>query len=185
MIWMKSRVRRRSRARTVVDEVGEPGDEAIVADAQERPARDVADAGRLDDDRAGLPLGEAAVPVEHVRRDEAVLGRAPRHHRRHPGALLEPRLVAEREGRQEHRRSRLLGRRHAGDGDRVLDALRRFPHGRTSGAAGIEDALGDDELLDLGRAFVDAQRPNLAVERARPRIRASRPFRRGAARRDR
>ena len=74
----------------------EPGDEAVAADAQERTARHVADAGRLDDQHAGLALGEAAVPLEHLGRDVAVLGRPPGHHRRHPRARRPPRSGAER-----------------------------------------------------------------------------------------
>ena len=42
-----------------VDQLAQARDEAIVADAQERPRRDVADAGRLDDEHAGPALGEA------------------------------------------------------------------------------------------------------------------------------
>ncbi len=67
-------------------ELGEAGHEALVADAQERAARHVADAGRLDDQHARPAVGEAPVPVEDVRRDVAVLDRAPGHHRRHPAA---------------------------------------------------------------------------------------------------
>src|SRR5262245_5679855 len=39
-----------------VDERPQPGHEPIVADAQERPAGDVADTGRLDDEDPGLPV---------------------------------------------------------------------------------------------------------------------------------
>ena len=89
MIWMNSRVRPPLARAHGLDQRRQAGDEAVVADAQQRPARDVADAGRLDDDRAGLPLREALVPASTSGGDEAVLGRAPRHHRRHPGALRE------------------------------------------------------------------------------------------------
>ena len=51
------------------------------------PLGHVTDARRLDDQDPGLTLGEARVPVEHLGRDEAVLGRPPGNHRRHPGAL--------------------------------------------------------------------------------------------------
>src|SRR5262249_32527357 len=56
-----------------VDERPKPGHEAIVANAQERPARDVADAGRLDDEHTGLPVGKPGVPVEDFRRHEPVV----------------------------------------------------------------------------------------------------------------
>jgi len=69
-----------------VDDAPQPRHEAVVADAQQRPARHVADAGGLDDDRAGPASREARVPVDVVLGDEAVVGGAPRHHRRHPGA---------------------------------------------------------------------------------------------------
>ena len=51
MSWMNSSVSpSRALACTASTSSREPGDEAIVADAQQRPRRDVADAGRLDDD---------------------------------------------------------------------------------------------------------------------------------------
>ncbi len=46
-----------------LDEIAQTRNEPVVADAQQRPARDVADAGGLDDDRAGLPLRKALVPL--------------------------------------------------------------------------------------------------------------------------
>src|SRR5258706_1746303 len=68
------------------DELSQPGEEAVVPDAQERSARHVADAGRLDDEDAWTPVGESSVPIEDVARDEPFLDRAPRHHRGHPRA---------------------------------------------------------------------------------------------------
>ena len=92
MIWMKSRVRPPLARRTVLDQLRQAGEEAVVADPEQRPAGNVADAGRLDHERPRLPAREALVPLEHLRRDEPVLGGAPGHHGRHPGALgqLEP-----------------------------------------------------------------------------------------------
>ncbi len=95
MIWMKSRVRPPLARRTVRTRSDRPGKEALVPDPKQRPARNVADSGRLDHERAGLATRETLVPGEHLRCDHAVLGGAPRHHGRHPGALrqVEPALV--------------------------------------------------------------------------------------------
>ena len=78
-----------ARAAHGVDERAQSRHEARLADAQQRPARDVADTGGLDDQSAGAPAGEALVPGEYVRGDDALLGRAPRHHRGHPGPLAQ------------------------------------------------------------------------------------------------
>ncbi len=78
-----------ARAPDGFNQTREPLDVAVVADAQQRPAGNVADAGRLYDDSARSSLREPLVPGEHVVADEALLGGAPRHHRRHPGALCE------------------------------------------------------------------------------------------------
>ena len=66
-----------------------PGSEAIVPGAQERAARDVADAGRFDDQCARLSLGESRVPLDDFVGDHAVLGRAPRDHGGNPRAAGE------------------------------------------------------------------------------------------------
>ena len=58
----------------------------------------------------GRPLGEAAVPVEHVVRDEAVVGRAPGHHRGHPRPRGRDDVGAEPDGREPPRARRLLRR---------------------------------------------------------------------------
>ena len=105
-----------------VDETAETRDEALVADAQERPARDVPDAGRLDDEHAGAAVGEACVPREHVLRHEAVLGRAPRHHRRYPRPLLGHCAATDRRRLEEPRAGGLLARRPASRRQRMLDA---------------------------------------------------------------
>ncbi len=105
----------------------EAGKKSIVAGAQQRPARHVADAGRLDDDRPRLAAGEALVPGEHFGRDEALFRGTPGHHRRHPGALGEAqrpdleRLKPARRGCGSRRRPGRLRQR-------VPDALRRLPH---------------------------------------------------------
>ena len=95
-------------------ELAQSGEEAVVADAQQRAAGHVADAGRLDHECPGTPAREAAIPVEHLGGDEAVLGRAPRHHRRHPGALVAGRRLPTRTGEKRRERCRLRGARPAG-----------------------------------------------------------------------
>ena len=75
-----------------VHQVRKSRDEAVVADAQQRTARHVTNSGRFDHQHARQAIREPAVPIQHVGGDEAVLGRAPRHHRRHP------RTRARREG---------------------------------------------------------------------------------------
>src|ERR1043166_901314 len=71
-----------------LDQLTQAGDEAVVADAQERPRRDVADARGLDDNRAGPARGEAPVPLKVLARHDAVLGRPPGNHGRNPRAAL-------------------------------------------------------------------------------------------------
>ena len=90
------------------DELAQARDEAIVADAQQRPTRHVANAGCFDHQHAGRAVGEAAVPVEHVGGDEAVLGCSPRHHRRHP-APARRRHRSDRRRREQERLRGLFG----------------------------------------------------------------------------
>ena len=71
---------------------------------------------------------EALVPGEDLGSGEAVLRRAPGHHGRHPGPLLED------DGADPHRLEPAGGRRLAGRGpagvrQAVLDALGWLPHG--------------------------------------------------------
>ena len=72
-----------------LDQIREAGDEAIVADAQQRARGNVADAGRFDDDGAGPTAGKPAIPVQDIVGDFAVAGGAPRNHGGHPGAGFE------------------------------------------------------------------------------------------------
>ena len=109
------------------DQVTQPGDESIVADAQQRPRRDVADAGRLDDDDPGPALGEPRVPVDHVAGDLALGRGPPRHHRRHPGPLARG-ARADRD-RLEQAGALGVGRaRPVRHRQRVLDPLGWLPH---------------------------------------------------------
>ena len=105
-----------------LDEAPEPGDEAVAADAQERAARHVADAGCLHDQHAGLALGEAAVPLEDLGGDVAVLGRPPGHHRRHPRAVGRHAVGAEPDRGEPAGLLGLLARRPARRRERVSDA---------------------------------------------------------------
>ena len=112
-------------------QLGEARDEPVVADPKQRSARDVANAGGLDYERTGLTARESLVPGQHLRRDQPILGSAPRHHRRDPGALLqvEP---ADAQRAEPERARRLLRGRRAGRGDLVLDEGLGMPHAARS-----------------------------------------------------
>ena len=92
-------------------QLAKPGNETVVTDTQERPTRDVAHSSRLDDDRTGLPFGEAAVPSEHVGRHHAGSGRPPRNHRWHPRPFGEFETTCEPQRREHPRCERLLDTR--------------------------------------------------------------------------
>ena len=158
MTWMKRRVRPLAPLPHRLDEAPEPGDEAVAADAQERAARHVPDAGCLHDQHAGLALGEAAVPLEHLGGDVAVLGRPPRHHRRHPRAVGRQAVSAETDRREPAGLLGLLARRPARRRERVSDA----DPGRRR----------DSHLASLPRRR--AGRPPAAVPGCRGRRRAAR-----------
>ena len=100
---------------------------AVVPDAQERPARHVADAGRLDHDGARRAAREPLVPFEHVLGDIALLGSPPRHHGGNPGALLE-RDRADIDRREQPRRGGFGGRGHVPGLCFKSDPLRWSPH---------------------------------------------------------
>src|SRR5262249_58910641 len=68
-------------------------EEAVVADAQQRPAGDVTNAGGFHHQDTGLRASVPLIPFEHLRGDETVFGRPPGHHGRHPGARLHPQLA--------------------------------------------------------------------------------------------
>src|SRR4029077_11281540 len=63
-------------------QLGQSGDEPVVADSEERSAGNVPNSGRLDDQRTGLAPREALVPRQDLRRDQAVVGGPPGHHGR-------------------------------------------------------------------------------------------------------
>jgi hypothetical protein len=112
-------------------ELLQTGNEAIVSDAQQRSARDVAYSGGLDDDRARPAPREALVPLEVVVGDEPVLRRAPRHHGRHPGSALEPER-ADLHRAEERGRLRLRARGPTARRGLPSDAFRWAPHGGPS-----------------------------------------------------
>ena len=111
-----------------VGQFPQAGDEAVVANTQQRARGYVADTRRLDHDGAGPALGKALVPVEHVISDEALLVGAPRHHGRHPGALGQ-RQGSHLHGRIEHRIGGLFGTGPGAGVRVVLDFFGRLPHG--------------------------------------------------------
>ncbi len=110
-----------------LDDAGEAGQEAVVADAQQRAARHVADARRLDHDRARLAACEAAVPFDDRVGGDAVLLRPPRHHGRNPGPAFEGKRPHPN-GREQPRPGSVLARRHGAALGREANALRRLPH---------------------------------------------------------
>ena len=162
MSWMKRRVWPPLARRTVSTSSAQAGHEAIVADAQQRAARHVADAGRLDDDRAGPPCGEALVPVEHVVGDDAVVGGAPGDHGGHPGAVGEVEAAAV-ERREPARRRRLVRGRPACRRQRVPHAARRMPH--------RDDILSLNDLFALDAPGADGSSYGVAGAASRQRRR--------------
>ena len=58
-----------------------------MSDAKKRPARHVANAGRLNHNRARHAAGKALIPLDDFVGDVALLGRPPWHHGRNPGPL--------------------------------------------------------------------------------------------------
>jgi hypothetical protein len=109
------------------DEFAEPGQEAFVADAQERSTGYVAHARRFDDDGTRSPRRETPVPFEHFARHETVFRRAPRNHRRNPRPLFKLERANLDRLKEESTRRR-LARRPARVGDVVPDDFRWVPH---------------------------------------------------------
>ena len=126
--WMKSRVRPPLAARTALVSRPQTLDVTVVADPQQRSARHVADAGRLDDDRAGPAARETLVPGDDGVVDEAVLGRAPGHHRGNPGPLRQD-TIADRYRRKQPGSRGFARAGNAAPARRIANALRGTPHG--------------------------------------------------------
>ena len=72
-----------------LDQLFQSGKKSIVADAQKGPTRNITHSRGFDDQRRGLASSKSSLPIEVILRHKSVFGRAPRHHRRHPGAALE------------------------------------------------------------------------------------------------
>src|SRR6266571_2896694 len=104
---------------------------SIVADAQQRPAGNVAHAGSFDDERRGLSFGKSSIPIEVVLGDETVFGRAPRHHRRHPRAALK-RDRTNPNWPKKKRAARFCHRGPMRFRNRMLDGIRELPHERNT-----------------------------------------------------
>src|SRR5215213_4908299 len=62
-----------------LDELPQSRDETIVADAKQRTTRNVAHAGRLNDQHSGPPFRKASIPIEVLLRHKTVVRRPPRH----------------------------------------------------------------------------------------------------------
>src|SRR5580704_14049819 len=58
-------------------QLAQAGRKAIMPSAQQRSTRYVTDARGLDDECSRAPAREALVPLQHLRRDDAVLARTP------------------------------------------------------------------------------------------------------------
>src|SRR5262249_39895990 len=69
-----------------LDELAQPVHETVIANAQKRPARNIADPRRLDHKNPRPSARETLVPIEDILRDFSLFGRAPGNHRRDPGA---------------------------------------------------------------------------------------------------
>jgi hypothetical protein len=63
-------------------------EKTVVPDTQERTAGDITNPGGFHHQDTGLRAGVALIPFEHLRRDNSILRRPPRHHGWHPGARL-------------------------------------------------------------------------------------------------
>ena len=110
-----------------LDKLAQARNEAVMTDAQKRPGRNFPYPRRLDHQAAGLALGEALVPREDVIGDDAVVGSAPRHHGRHPGAVFKLQ-AAHPYGTEKQRARRLPARRPGAGTCGVADTLGRSPH---------------------------------------------------------
>src|SRR5437016_5671102 len=64
-------------------------EKSIVTDAQQGPARNVANAGGFNHQRRGLAFVKPPVPIKIILGNKSIFSRAPGNHRRHPGATGE------------------------------------------------------------------------------------------------
>src|SRR6185369_5018654 len=71
------------------NQIPKTGNEPVVPDSQQRPARDVAHTGSFYYNRSRAACRKAPVPLDDVWGDEAVVGGAPGNHCRDPRATLQ------------------------------------------------------------------------------------------------
>src|SRR5438270_13882645 len=71
-----------------VDELLQSREKSIMTDAQQRPARNVANAGRFEYQCCGPAFRKSPIPIQIVVGDESILRRGPRRRRRYAGATL-------------------------------------------------------------------------------------------------
>src|ERR1044072_1912834 len=67
-----------------INKLPQPGKEPVIANTKQRTTRNIAHARGLDDKHSRTSLSKPSIPIEILLRDKTILGRAPRHHRRHP-----------------------------------------------------------------------------------------------------
>jgi hypothetical protein len=109
------------------NQLSESRQKAIVANAHERAAGNVADTGGFHDQNPRPSFSKASIPIEIVVGNKTVFRRPPGHHRRHPGAIQDfqrpdpDRLVKERLGR-------LVGPGPASRQNGMLDWITKLPH---------------------------------------------------------
>src|SRR5437870_2835398 len=72
-----------------VDELFQSRQKSIVTDAQQRPARNVANAGCFDYQSRRPSFGKPPIPIKIVLCDKSIFRRAPGNHRRNPRSTLE------------------------------------------------------------------------------------------------
>ena len=106
-------------------------DIAVMANAQQRAAGHIADAGGFDHDGARSTARKAAIPLQHIFGHPAFIVGAPWHHGRHPGALQQ----GQRTDMDRAEQARGLGLFSAGRMAQLavkLDTLGRFPHKKSA-----------------------------------------------------
>src|SRR5258707_7094035 len=67
-----------------IDQLFQSRQKSIVTDAQQRAARNVANAGSFNHQRRQSSPGKPSIPIKIVLGNKSIVSRAPWHHRRHP-----------------------------------------------------------------------------------------------------
>ena len=104
---------------------------AVMANAQQRAAGHIADAGGFDHDGARSTARKAAVPLQHILGHPAFIVGAPRHHGRHPGAMRQGQRT-DLDRAEQARSSGLFSRGCAAQLAVKFDALGGFPHKKSA-----------------------------------------------------